>query len=111
METPIPPLEENHNRVARDRMLAELGAIAANAEALLQATAHDVSDKAKETRARLVTALNQARATYEEYKAEPIAAAKAAVSKADETVRAHPYEAIAIAFGVGLLLGVVLRRK
>ena len=111
METYSPPLEENRHRIARDRMLHELGAIAANAEALLEATAHDVSDKAKETRARLVAALDQARATYEKYKAEPIEAAKAAVSKADETVRAHPYEAIALAFGVGLLLGVVLRRK
>lgn len=111
MENYVPPLEDTRNPVARERMLADLGAIATHAEALLQATAEEVSDKAKETRARLVAALNQARTTYDELKAEPIAAANAAVSKVDQTVRAHPYEALAIAFGVGLLLGVVLRRK
>jgi ElaB/YqjD/DUF883 family membrane-anchored ribosome-binding protein len=111
MESYFPPMEENRSRIARERMLADLSAIMADTEALLQATAADASDQAKATRARLTEALNKARATFEEFKNEQIDAAKAALTKADQTVRAHPYESLAIAFGVGLLVGVILRRK
>jgi len=48
---------------------------------------------------------------WQEFKAEQIDSAKAAISKADQTIRAHPYEAIGIAFGIGILLGAFLRRK
>lgn len=111
MESQLPPMDENRSRIARERMLADLAAIAADAEALLQATADDASDKAKETRARIIASLEKAKATYQEFKAEQIDSARAAVSKADQTIRAHPYEAIGIAFGVGILLGALLRRK
>ena len=29
----------------------------------------------------------------------------------DETIRAHPYESLAIALGVGVLLGALIRRN
>lgn len=30
---------------------------------------------------------------------------------ADQVVRAHPYQAIGLAFGLGLLIGILARRK
>ena len=111
MNSPNSPMDDSRSRVARERLLADLAAIAADAEALLQATADDASDKAKETRARITATLERARATYDEFKDEQIDSAKEMVSKADQTIRAHPYESIGIAFGVGILLGALLRRK
>jgi len=35
----------------------------------------------------------------------------AGAKQADTTIRAHPYESIAIALGIGVLLGVFLRRS
>jgi len=35
----------------------------------------------------------------------------AAVKVTDRTIRDHPYESIGIAFGVGLLVGVLVGRK
>jgi ElaB/YqjD/DUF883 family membrane-anchored ribosome-binding protein len=99
------------SEVTRERVIADMAALAADAEALLRATADDASDKARETRARLTAALENAKATYQDFQAQGLEAAKAAVSKADETIRAHPYESIGIAFGVGILLGALLRRK
>jgi ElaB/YqjD/DUF883 family membrane-anchored ribosome-binding protein len=32
-------------------------------------------------------------------------------SAADDTIRSHPYESLAVALGVGVLLGAVLRRR
>jgi ElaB/YqjD/DUF883 family membrane-anchored ribosome-binding protein len=37
--------------------------------------------------------------------------ARAGVKAADRVVRDHPYEAIGIAFGIGILLGILLNRK
>jgi ElaB/YqjD/DUF883 family membrane-anchored ribosome-binding protein len=105
------PTDESHSQAAREHLLADFKAIAAEAEALLNATKGDTSEKARETRARLASALDKAKANYQNVKAESFAAAEEALSKADRTIRAHPYEAIGIAFGVGVLLGALLQRK
>ncbi|MDO8539317.1 MAG: DUF883 family protein [Opitutaceae bacterium] len=91
--------------------MADLKALAGDAEALIRATADDASDKAKEARSRLTAALEKAKANYEEFQAQGIESAKEAVKKADDTIRTHPYESIGIAFGIGLLVGALLRRK
>ena len=111
MEAAHHPTEENPSQAARERLLADFKAIAADAEALLHATKDDMSEKARETRARLASALDKAKASYRDVKAEGLGAAEEALGKADRTIRAHPYESIGIAFGVGVLLGAVLLRK
>jgi ElaB/YqjD/DUF883 family membrane-anchored ribosome-binding protein len=103
-------MEPSQTRVARDRVLADLKTLATDAEALLRATASDAGEKAKEARARLSSALEKAKLTYDDLQAEGIASAREAARKADETIRTHPYQSIGVAFGIGLLLGIVLRR-
>ena len=102
---------ENPSQAARDRLLADFKTISADVEALLHATQADVSEKARETRARLASTLEKAKANFQEVKAEGLDAAEEVLGKADKTIRAHPYEAIAIALGVGVLLGALLRQK
>lgn len=111
METHFPTMDNTHTRQARERVMADLKMLASDAEDLLRATAGDVSDKAKEARARVSAALDRAKSTFADLQAQGIESAQAAAKKADETIRAHPYESIGIAFGVGVLLGVLLRRK
>ncbi len=110
METHFPNIDEDFN-YARERLMADLGTLAHDAEALLAATSGDVSEKAVEARGRLTAALEKARSTYKEIQTKGIESAKAAAKKADATIRAHPYESIGIAFGIGVLLGALLRRK
>jgi ElaB/YqjD/DUF883 family membrane-anchored ribosome-binding protein len=111
METHFPEMEHSQSQLARERLLEDLRALARDAEDLLKATADDVGDKAKEARARMTAAVEQAKITYEEMHAEGVESAKAAAKKADDIIRAHPYEALGIAFGVGILIGALLRRK
>jgi ElaB/YqjD/DUF883 family membrane-anchored ribosome-binding protein len=103
--------DESHSQAARERLLGDFKTIAADAEALLHATKDDLSEKARDTRTRLASALDKAKANYQDVKAESVGAAEEALSKADRTIRAHPYEAIGVALGVGILLGVLLRNK
>jgi ElaB/YqjD/DUF883 family membrane-anchored ribosome-binding protein len=105
------PTEESHSQAARDRLLGDFKTIATDAEALLHATHDDVNEKAREARARLASALDKAKANYKDVKADGFGAAEEALRKADRTIRAHPYETIGIALGVGILLGAILRPK
>lgn len=61
----------------------------------------------EQLRARLETTLEKAKEACSRLQDQTAAAAKAT----DKTVREHPYHAIGIAFGVGLLLGVLAGRS
>lgn len=106
METHFNAMQPEVN-VSAEKANQDLKALMHDAEELLKATAGDMSEKTKQARTRLQAALENAKATYTqlEYKARD--AAKAT----DRVVRAHPYETIGMAFGVGLVVGVILGRK
>lgn len=111
METHFPTMENSQSRLARERVMADLKTLASDAEDLLKATAGDVSDKAKDARLRVSAALDRAKTTYADLQEHGIESARAAVKQADETIRSHPYESVGIAFGLGILIGAVLRRR
>ncbi len=91
--------------------MRDLKTLARDTEDLLKATAEDLGEKAKELRARLSSALERARATYADLQAQTVASAKAAAKTTDTAIRNHPYQALGIAFGVGLLVGVLVARR
>jgi ElaB/YqjD/DUF883 family membrane-anchored ribosome-binding protein len=111
METYFENMTQAQSGMARDRVLQDLKTLAHDSEALLLATADDLSEKAKGARARLAGALERAKTTYAELQGQTIAAAKAAGKKADIVIREHPYESLGIAFGVGVLVGVLVARR
>ena len=90
-----------------DRLVTDLKRIVQDSEALLHATKDAVGDKAHEVRERLTDALASAKHTCRGLEDKAIEGAKAA----DQTIRAHPYQSIGVAFGVGLLIGVLVTRK
>jgi ElaB/YqjD/DUF883 family membrane-anchored ribosome-binding protein len=111
METHFENLEQAQSAIARERVLADLRTLAHDSEELLKATAGDVSEKAKEARSRLAAALARSKSTVEELQSQALAGAKAAAKKADTVIREHPYESLGVAFGVGLLIGVLVGRR
>lgn len=111
METNYEAIEKAHSEIARERVMTDLQTLTRDAEDLLKATAGDVSDKAKEARSRVAAALERAKVTCVHLQEQTVATAKAAAKKADTVIRDHPYESIGVAFGVGLLIGVLVTRK
>ena len=71
----------------------------------MEATERGDNEKS-ELRARLEAAVEKAKAACERLEEKTVAAAKAT----DKAVREHPYQAIGIAFGVGVLIGVLASR-
>src|SRR5512147_3188857 len=90
-----------------EKTLSDLGAAVKEGEELLHATVGEGGEKSRALRAKLETAVEKAKALYERLEEKTVAAAKAA----DQTVREHPYQAIGIAFGLGLLIGVLAARS
>ena len=86
------------------------GAVHHGEQALKAAAANavdKVTDKVEEARDRLTSALEAAKATYAKLEDKAVASAKAT----DKLVREHPYPSLGVAFGIGLLVGVLINRK
>ena len=92
---------------ATDRLVTDLKRIVRDSEDLLHTTKDAVGDKAEEVRERLTGALDAAKRTCRDLEDKAVEGAKAA----DHAIREHPYQSIGVAFGVGLLIGVLVTRK
>ena len=95
------------NEANVEKLMADLQVLTRDAEALMRATAGQAGEKIGELRHRLSAALETAKATCQRLEERAIAGAKVA----DKTIREHPYGAIGIAFGVGVLIGVLINRR
>lgn len=107
METHFETMEKAADEVTREKLMSDLKVLAHDAEELMKATANDLGDKAREARTRLTATLESAKANCKRIEERTIATAKAA----DRVIRDHPYQSIGIAFGIGLLIGVLVNRK
>ncbi len=95
-------MNANTNRLAGD-----LKAVVRDAEAILKDTAEEVGEKAHEAREKLTQAIEQAKACCQNMEKKTVAGARAV----DQTVHEHPYQAMGVAFGVGILAGYLITRK
>ena len=100
-------MNQADDRVTRQKLMQDLRVVVHDAEELMKATATDLGEKAREARVKLATTLESAKATCKRLEEKTIASAKAA----DRVIRDHPYQTIGAAFGVGLLIGVLVNRK
>jgi ElaB/YqjD/DUF883 family membrane-anchored ribosome-binding protein len=78
-----------------------------DAENFVKETASGLGDRARDARARLAASLASARDSLGRLNEKAIEGAKAT----DKVIRDHPYPSIGIAFGVGILIGVLVTRK
>jgi ElaB/YqjD/DUF883 family membrane-anchored ribosome-binding protein len=85
----------------------DLGTLAEDARALMTATADVAGEKVAEARKRLHSALESAKEIAGNLRDKAVAGAKAT----DEAVHEHPYKAIGIALGAGVILGYLLTRR
>jgi ElaB/YqjD/DUF883 family membrane-anchored ribosome-binding protein len=78
-----------------------------DAQALLVATAHVAEEKVVEARKRLTAAIEKGKETWNTVQEKAVAGAKAT----DQVIRENPYKSLAVALGVGVLIGYLLRRR
>jgi ElaB/YqjD/DUF883 family membrane-anchored ribosome-binding protein len=90
-----------------EKLLRDLKAVVHDGEELLRAGAKDLTEKGLAARERLAAALEVAKETRRKLEQRAVASAKAT----DRVIREHPYQSIGVAFGVGMLVGVLVNRK
>ena len=90
-----------------EKLLQDLKAVIRDGEDLLKAGARQLGERGVAARERLAAALEVAKDTQRRLQERAISSAKAT----DQLVREHPYESVGLAFGVGLLLGIVATRR
>ncbi len=93
--------------LADKRLASHLKALVEDAEELMNLTAGQTGETATAARSRLATALESAKVACQRLEEKTVAAAKAT----DRTIREHPYASLGIAFGLGLLVGLVVARR
>ena len=95
----------------RDKLMADLKVVIADAEELLKMTAGQAGDKAADVRQRVQQRLERAKAELTRVQASAVAQARDAGRLADEYVHENPWTAVGIGAGVGLLLGLLISRR
>jgi ElaB/YqjD/DUF883 family membrane-anchored ribosome-binding protein len=97
----------NTSDINTDRLVSDLKTVTKDAEELLKTVSGEKGNGSHEMRMRLSSAIESAKATYRRMEEKAVAGAKAT----DKVIREHPYESLGIAFGLGLLVGVLVTRK
>ena len=89
------------------KLVQDFKVVVQDAESLAKATASDLGDKARDARVRLAASLESAKANFHRMEERAMDGARAT----DQVIRSHPYESLGVAFGVGLLVGLLVTRK
>ena len=97
----------NPSEINTDRLVSDLKTVTKDAEELLKTVSGEEGNGSHDLRMRLSTAIDSAKETYRRLEEKAVAGAKAT----DKVIREHPYESLGVAFGLGLLVGVLVTRK
>jgi len=108
MTNTSPNLAESVNK---EKLMTDVKTVLSDAEALLKQAASTSGEKAAELRERGMGLLRQAKEKAQDLQDAVVTKSKAAARATDDYVHDHPWQAVGVAAGVGLLIGLLLNRK
>ena len=97
--------------VSKQKLVADLKVVVADAEELLRATASQAGEKVAAARERIQASLATAKVKLTEAERVLLEKSKLAAKATDDYVRANPWQAVGIAAATGLVLGVLISRR
>jgi len=99
------------NDVSKQKLVADLKVVVADAEELLRATASQAGEKVSAARERIQASLATAKVKLTDAERVLVDKTKETAKAADEYVRENPWQAVGIAAAAGLVLGVLISRR
>jgi ElaB/YqjD/DUF883 family membrane-anchored ribosome-binding protein len=102
---------ETANDVSKEKLVADLKVVVADAEELLRATASQAGEKVSAARERIQASLATAKVKLTEAERALLEKSKLAAKATDEYVRENPWQAVGVAAVAGLVLGVLISRR
>jgi ElaB/YqjD/DUF883 family membrane-anchored ribosome-binding protein len=97
--------------ISANQLIDDLTAVIRDAESLLRATAAQTGDKVEEIRARAQESVRAAKERLATIEDQALEHARALAGDADDYVRDNPWQAVGIAAGIGLVLGLLMSRR
>ncbi len=100
-----------HSEVSRDKLVADLKVVMADAEELLRLTASHAGEKASAARERIQASLASARLKLTDAERAMVDRTREVAKATDTYVRENPWAAVGIAAAVGVVLGLLISRR
>ena len=95
----------------KERLVSDMKVVVSDAEEILRATASVAGDKMGDLRERITERLRDAKERLADAEAAVVNKTKAAASATDDYVNENPWQAVGIAAGIGLLVGIIIGRR
>ena len=99
------------NDVSKQKLVADLKIVVADAEELLRATAAQAGEKVSAARERIQASLATAKVKLSDAERALLEKTKQAARATDDYVRENPWQAVGIAAAAGLVLGILISRR
>jgi ElaB/YqjD/DUF883 family membrane-anchored ribosome-binding protein len=103
--------ESRMSAVTKDKLIEDLKVVAKDVEELLRATASQTGDKVAAARAQAEESLRGIKTRLHETGVDMADQTRKAVGAADDYVRDNPWQSIAVAAGVGFIIGILVSRR
>lgn len=100
--------QQNANK---EKFVADMKVVVADAEEILRATANQAGEKVGELRERIQDRLRDAKLRLADAEAALLDRTKAAARATDDFVHERPWQAVGVAAALGLALGVLIGRR
>lgn len=95
----------------REQLVADLKVLMSDVEELVKATASQSGDKIAEIRGRIQSAAAELRPRLAQAEALLKEKARIAAATTDDYVHDHPWTAMGISAGVGIIIGLLIGRR
>jgi len=96
---------------SKQKLVSDMKVVVSDAEEILRATAGIAGEKMVDLRERIGERLQEAKLRIADAEAALVDRTKAAAHAADDYVNENPWQAVGIAAGAGLLLGLIIDRR
>ena len=96
---------------SKQKLVSDMKIVVSDAEEILRATAGVAGEKMVDLREQIADRLHDAKMRLADAEAALVDKTKAAARATDEYVNDNPWQAVGIAAGVGLLLGIIIGRR
>lgn len=97
--------------LTKDKLAQDLKIVISDAEELLRATASQAGEKVSAAREKIQDSLRHAKVMLAEVEDILIDQGMLAARATDEYVHDHPWRAVGIAAGIGLIIGMLISRR
>jgi ElaB/YqjD/DUF883 family membrane-anchored ribosome-binding protein len=101
----------NDSQATKEKLVSDFKALLGDAEELLKATASQAGERVGVARERIEQSLQDAKRSLADTEDFIAGKSREAAEATEAYVRDNPWNAIGIAAGVGLILGLLIRRS